>query len=131
MRLIAEVGKRIDTNKIYEYVNKHDGTCLITVDKIDGNVAQMMKYYRSSVIKDIADFLGESNLEEAHQMVLEEFSPTVVIGEYEVRLTTRAFDKDMWLAFLKAVTTTYLMMGANITPADVAGYEYESESSSL
>lgn len=125
MRLIAKPCEEIDSKMIYDYVLKQGRTCLITVDRIDNDVSQMMKYYRGSVIKDIGDFLGESNLEEAHQIVLEEFSPTVVIGEYEVRLTTRAFDKDMWLAFLKAVTTNYLMRGANITPANVAGYEYK------
>jgi len=126
MRLIAKKGD-INLDKICEYIDKQKGTCLITVEKIDSNVSQMMKYYRGSVIKDISDFLGESNYEEAHRIVLEEFSPTVVIGEYEVRLTTRAFDKGVWLAFLKAVITGYLMRGANIKPANQMGYEYEGQ----
>jgi hypothetical protein len=128
MRLIVRKGEGVNEDKLKkmnEFLAKQKTNSLISLEKIDSDHSQMMKYYRASVINDIADFLGESNPEEAHRIVLEEFSPTIIIGEYEVRLTTRAFDKSMWLAFLKAVTTEYLMRGANITPAKLAGYEYE------
>lgn len=86
---------------------------MIDITRLDNNVANMMRYYRSAVISAIAEHTGYTEYEQ-HEINLRQHAPKVIDGEVEYALRSAHFNKAQWQKFLDRTIGFYSEEGAEI-----------------
>ena len=114
-----------DEEQVNKWVSKQKENYryLIDITRLDNNVANMMRYYRSTVLPNIANYRGETEYCQ-HELILTQFGLRIVDGEEEYALRTRYYNKAQWTKFLDQVIKFYTMEGAPIPPAKTEDEPY-------